>query len=152
MAMVQALKDTIDKLKAFNYKSEVENIVLTNKDKLADLEAQQLYTGRDGDNKPILLNGRGYSPFTIQEKRKKGQVIDRVTWRDTGELYKTIFAQVAAGQFTLTSASFKWDKLIKRSGKKATELNEDSRNEFARNVAIPQFKEVFEQKTGLVIR
>jgi hypothetical protein len=43
----------------------------------------------EGDLNKMTQSGFGYSQFTIEKKRKKGQPTDRVTLFDTGEFYKS---------------------------------------------------------------
>ena len=54
------------------------------KETAADLNALQLFLGIRIDGKNITPQ---YSPFTVEIKKTKGQVTDRVTLKDTGAFY-----------------------------------------------------------------
>lgn len=50
----------------------------------------QLYNkGQDKLGRSLDSLGGGYSPYTIQIKQQKGQPIDRVTLKDTGDFYNS---------------------------------------------------------------
>lgn len=144
--MLTHLKNKLQALKSFSFEGELKKIVEINKDKLADLQATQLYTGRDVNGEPITLNGRGYSHFTIKQKQKKGQVTDRIVWRDTGELYKSLKAEIKGSVFAIKSNNFKFQSLLKRSGEKTIGLNIDSRREFVSEITRPSILKVYKEK------
>lgn len=142
------LRDTIKNLEAFDFHQELVNIIEDNKDKLADFQAMQLYSGKNSTGQDI---NPPYSPYTVAEKKKKGQVTDRVTFKDTGELYQSLYGQVQNDQYDILSQNYKYAKMIQRSGQRTVGLNEDSRNEFARDITFPAIQKVFLEKTGLRI-
>lgn len=158
--MLKNLETLISNLSAFDFMKEQEAIIVANQDKLADLQAIQLFTGIDSKGEPIKLKdnapwGFGYRPYTIIRKGQKGQVDDRVTWRDTGALYRSLTARITNGQFTIVSKggskgeSEKYQEMIERSGEEVIGLTESSRIEFAEDVLLPEFKSVLAKKTGL---
>lgn len=145
--MVNRLEAKIKALEAFSFEREVIDIVQTNKDKLADLQATQLFSGKRSDGSDINPQ---YAPFTIEQKKKKGQPYDRVTFRDTGELYRSFFADVNNKTFSIKSDNFKFDKMIKRSGVKTVGLNIDSRRTFVDEITHPEIIRRYEEKVGRV--
>ncbi len=50
-------------------------------------QQDQLYTGKDRFKQDIHPS---YAPSTKILKKRKGQPIDRVTWKDSGKLYRTL--------------------------------------------------------------
>ena len=150
---LQQLKSVIDKLEAFDFAGEQERIVSDHRNVIADMQAEQLALGKNSKGEDITLDGRGYTPFTIQEKKAKGvglgKITSRITWFMTGALYGSLYAEVSAHKFYIKSNSFKFDKLVKRSGAKTIGLNETLRRRFAEDIALPEIRKVFISKTGL---
>jgi len=158
--MLKGLETLINNLSAFDFMKEQEAIIVSNQDKIADLQAIQLFTGIDSQGEQIMLKdnapwGFGYRPYTMIRKEQKGQVYDRVTWRDTGALYRSLVTKISNGQFTVVSKGGsndeeeKYQTMLERSGEEVLGLTESSRKEFAEDVLLPDFKEVLLKKTGL---
>ncbi len=147
------LQNDINNLTAFDWGEELTRIVETNTDALVQLQEEQLYEGIDSNGSPITLEGNGYAKSTFEIKTRKGQPTDRVTWRDTGELYASLHAIVEDGTFTFESDSEqeKYDTMIKRSGEDVIGLNEDKRLQFGNNVTLPAITQIFKDKTGYLI-
>ncbi len=157
--MLEHLQRKISALESFSFEDETRKIIEVNKDKLADLQATQLSQGIDVEGRRItlLLHGKrsdSYAPFTIKKKKEEGKglgaVIDRVTWYMTGELYKSLDVEVKASSFRFTSNSFKFEKLIDRSGVRAIGLTKDSRIDFINGVTRPQILLAYTQKVQSV--
>lgn len=157
---MKQLETLISKLSAFDFMKEQEAIIVANESKIADLQAMQLFMGIDSEGNPIKLKdnspwGFGYRPYTIIRKQQKGQVSDRVTWRDTGALYSSLYTKISNGQFRVVSKggsrgeAEKYQDMIERSGEEVIGLTESSRKEFAEDVLLPEFREVLLKMTGL---
>lgn len=144
--MLTHLQNKIKALRKFDFQKETRKIIEANKDELVVLQQQQLYSGIGADSKPLTLEGRGYSPFTIQIKIKKGQPTNRITWHDTGELYGSLTAQVRPLTFAITSNNFKFKKMILRSGTDAVGLDFASRKEFIEKVTRPGILKAYREK------
>ncbi len=84
----------------------------------------QLYElGEDSTGKSL---GK-YTPFTISEKRKKGQPTDRVTLKDTGEFYSSFEVKPFFGGFIIDANPIKDDtNLFKRYGEDIIGLNDEN--------------------------
>lgn len=149
--MLDGLKKNIADLQAFNWGNELENIVDTNKDALLQLQEQQMYEGKDSKGEPITLDGGGYAETTIRWKKEKGQPTDRVTLKDTGDLYNSLQATVDEKTFSMKGDTPYEKELIERTGEQVYGLDEDSRQQFADNVTLPAIKSIFKEKTGFVI-
>lgn len=146
--MLDDLKNKIDALRSFNWGEEMEAVIKQNEEALADFQAEQLAKGINRLGQEILPE---YRPFTIEQKRKKSglaAVTDHVTYYDTGELYKSLQGEVGNKQYDITSPSFKFDKMKKRSGERVVGLTEESRLRFAEEITIPGVRKRFKEKTG----
>src|SRR5438105_15278256 len=109
--MLTHLQNKINALQSFSFQDELVKIVTDHKDKLADLQAAQLAQGINSKGEEINPQ---YAPFTIEQKKKKtglAGVYSRVTYFDTGDLYKSLQAQVSGTKFSIRSESFKFDKM-----------------------------------------
>lgn len=145
------LRKLRDAINNFDFAAEQEQIVTDNKDVIADLQAEQWAQGLASDGGQIYPE---YAPYTIEQKRGKpglSGVTSHVTFYDTGETYRLLTAMINSGHYTITAATFKFDKIIKRSGKRVVGLTYDSREKFAKGVTLPGIKKVFKEKTGLEI-
>ncbi|QES88869.1 hypothetical protein [Rhizosphaericola mali] len=151
MALNQ-LQNLIQSLSKFDFETEQERIVSDNKDLLTTFLTNQLSMGLDGNDENIQPQ---YAPFTIEIKEKYGQglgaITDRVTFFMTGAFYQGLQSSVGAGVFSFTSPVSYLQDIINRSGQKVLELNIHSREDFGNDILFPKFKEVFKQKTTLVI-
>jgi hypothetical protein len=148
--MLTHLQNKIKALQSFSFSKELVKIVTDNKGKLADLQASQLAQGINSQGKQIYPQ---YAAFTISEKKKKtglAGVYDRVTFFNTGELYKSLAAQIQGSKFRITSPSFKFDKMVQRSGVGVVGLNVDSRRDFIQEITRPEILEVYRQKVTSV--
>ncbi len=63
-----------------------------------------------------------------------------------GELYKTLKAEIKGSKFAIKSSSFKFKKLLERSGEEAIGLNAESRREFVTEVTRPNILKVYKEK------
>ena len=82
-------------------------------DILLDYVRIQLDLGIDGNMRKIQPP---YAPSTIKKKIKKGQPTDRVTLRDTGEFYQSLYIQFDEDGFRILSADEKSKYLIAKYG------------------------------------
>ena len=61
---------------------------------------EQLYKqGEDGNAKPLIPS---YASSTIKYKKRKGQITDHVTLRDTGRMYKSIFVDALTNEMIIS--------------------------------------------------
>jgi hypothetical protein len=86
--------------------------------------SSQLYElGEDSTGKSL---GK-YTPFTISEKRKKGQPTDRVTLKDTGDFYSSFQVLPFKGGFIIDADPIKEDtNLFDRYGEDILGLNDEN--------------------------
>lgn len=102
---------------------------------IEDYNRTQLYDGMDVEGKNIEPE---YTPTTKRIKRSKGQPTERVTYNDTGDLYKGIELQRNGNIFILVSTDEKTPKIIARSpGNKLIGIPSDKIEEFYDTILIP---------------
>jgi hypothetical protein len=101
-AKLRALQDVQDNI--FEY---LQVAVEKNADKFQDANVRQLDAGilSTGEKikAPSYLPYDLYSPFTIREKKKKGQPTNRITLKDKGTFYESIKLEVDASGFEMDS-------------------------------------------------
>ena len=145
--MAKFFNSLIDKLQSFAdlelnevafkiaSEKEVKDLVirLNTKDQLFGLGEDSL-----GDSLGV------YSPFTVEEKKKKGQPTNRITLKDTGEFYSSFNVVPYRGGFTIKANPIKEDSnLFDDFGADIVGLNEN-------NLSI--LREVYKEKTLEVLK
>lgn len=82
------------------------------------LPTSQLYElGQDSKGRTLESLGGGYTPFTKEIKQSKGQPIDRVTLKDTGDFYMSFGVTPYLGGFVIDADPQKDDNnLFERWG------------------------------------
>tara|TARA_R110000824_G_scaffold85121_3_gene211818 strand:+ start:10217 stop:10699 length:483 start_codon:yes stop_codon:yes gene_type:complete len=113
------------------------------------LPTSQLFElGEDSEGLKLDDIGGGYTLFTIYEKLKFDQPVDRVTLKDTGAFYRTFDVRPFNGGFTIEADTFKdGDNLENRWGKDIVGLNDDNLN-----ILIEFYKERILEKVRSNIR
>jgi hypothetical protein len=96
-----------------DYEAEVSDLVTE----------EQLMKGIDAAGQPITP---AYSPFTVRMKRIKGQPTDRVTWKDKGDLHKSIFVATGGKSFAIGATDPKLPKLERKYGNNVLGLTKKS--------------------------
>lgn len=139
----------MQRMQAFadNYQQTADNIVLAHSNDLADLQAAQLAKGITSTGEEILPP---YAPFTIEQKKKYGiglgRVTDHVTAYMTGETYKLLQAKVNAGKFTIVANTYKYGLLEQHYGLKLFGLTRESRIEFRDHVVIREVQQAYKEQ------
>lgn len=148
--MLNNLLHIINGLEALDTHAEVVGIVERNKDRLTELQQEQLAAGVDITGQKRIDE---YRPLTKAIKQSigvgLGAVTDRVTFFMTGNLYKNLHAQVDNDQFIVKAPLATFDKMIERVGEENYGLSPDQREDFAVEITLPQFGYILEEKTGL---
>ena len=122
------------------------------KESIADLNAEQMFTGLRADGSEILPD---YKNLTIEIKEAKGQPTDRVTLRDTGAFYAGIKTSITQTSVITTSTDPKTEKLKKKyetSKGKIFGLGGEFRQTFIDEVLRPVFKKKMQEATGLKLQ
>ena len=71
--------------------------------------SQLFELGEDSEGTKLSQIGGDYSPFTVQEKQRKGQPTDRITLKDTGEFYRSFVVIPFKGGFRIEADTIKDD-------------------------------------------
>ena len=82
-----------------------------------------------------------YTARTISIKRAKGQPVNRVTLRDTGDFHLSIEVEFFEGGFKLVAKDVKATDLIKKYGKNIIGLTEDNKLELLHEYIYPALVE-----------
>lgn len=107
----------------------------------------QLEKGINSKGESLASVGGGYSPITIDIKRAKGQPVDRVTLKDTGDFYDTFNVQVREGEIVITANTIKDDDdLIDRWGSDIIGLTDENLDKliiFAKGLYIDYLRKLW---------
>lgn len=96
---------------------------------IVDLIQTQLYMGLDGYGAEITPP---YTMTTVKYKKRKHQVFDRVTLRDTGDFYRSLHVVIEDDGFRIVSDDEKAQDLLDRYGEKVLRLMNNSLTEVIR--------------------
>lgn len=149
---LEDFKKKIQVLQEFDIKAVTIEIINENSELLADLLAQQLSQGRDGNKEKVLLNRRNgtfdfYSDYTVFHKEKFGsgfgKVTEYVTNYFSGAFYKEMFVRTEGENFFIESKVPYFDAIIRQSGEVIMKLNEDHLRYFTEEILVPQIKSRF---------
>lgn len=77
-------------------------------------QLQLFRKGEDSKGTKLSSIGGGYSPVTIEIKRSKGQPIDRVTLKDTGDFYQSFQVVPYMGGFRIEADVIKDDTNLEK--------------------------------------
>jgi phage gpG-like protein len=102
---------------------------------------EQLYEGQDSEDKEIRPK---YALSTKIIKRKKGQPIDRVTLKDSGDLYKSITVNTKKDEFII-SANVEYFKYLVThySSNKLLGLNQEFLDKFTTKKILPNLEKTW---------
>lgn len=102
---------------------------------------EQLYEGKDADTKDIKPS---YALSTRIVKRKKGQPIDRVTLKDSGDLYKSIKVDAKTNEMIITAnvAYFKY-LVTHYSGNNLLGLDKAFLDKFTKKKVLPNLEKTW---------
>lgn len=122
------------------------------KESIADLNAEQMFTGLRADQTPILPS---YKDITIEIKKLKGQVTDRVTLYSTGDFYRGLQTTITQNSVITTSTDYKTAKLEKKYATKKGPLfgiGGEFKERFISQKLRPAFNKRMQKETGLLMK
>ncbi|RYC70872.1 hypothetical protein [Spirosoma sordidisoli] len=122
----------------------IREVVEENEEFIADLNREQLHAGLLDDGRPITPD---YTDVTVTLKDAKGQPSDRVTLKDKGDFYGSIYTQVFADSFLIDATDPKTAELMAKYSDRIVGLTTEST---ARLVAF--FRPQIIHKLQLLIR
>lgn len=127
----------------------IEETLYDTSQQYTDLQREQMYAGVQSDGSDIRRVGKPadyiYAEQTIKAKNKKGQLVDRVTLKDTSSFQTEIFADPRSDGFFVDSADQKSQQLQIDYGTKILGLADDRRQTFV-SVAQPIYQGHIENK------
>lgn len=133
------ITELLEKIKSLSISELASDSINETSETAADLNAMQMFQGIRSDGKEINPQ---YSPFTVEQKKKKGQVTDRVTLRDTGSFYEGLVLKANKDTISFFSTDEKSDKLEKKYGKQIFGLTNENKKEYVKG----RLKQVFFKK------
>ena len=119
------IQEQIAKLKALkSLQTKIKDFVLENEKEIVSLNQEQLYDkGLRANNTPVKPL---YTQFTKAVKVSKGQRIDHVTLKDTGDFYKSFELIVTDKSFEIIAKDSKTEKLKDKYKPEILGLTEES--------------------------
>jgi phage gpG-like protein len=120
----------------------IKKTVEQNKPLIIDQQTdEQLYEGKDADTKEIRPS---YALSTKIIKRKKAQPTDRVTLKDSGDLYKSVKVDAKTNEMII-SANVEYFKYLVAhySGNKLLGLNEEFLEKFTKAKILPNLEKTW---------
>lgn len=137
-ASIRALAYRLRKFKSVLDK-ELVNEIRNNEPIIIDMIRRQLYSGVDGYTTKIQPP---YAQRTIKNKLKKGQPINRVTLRDTGDFYKSLYVEFDDDGFYVTSSDTDLMNLLKEKyGSPILRLSNENMSILLHEIIRPSLKE-----------
>lgn len=124
-----SVRNLIYRLRKFKdiLSEELTDEILNNEDLIKEMVQNQLYSGIDGYTASIQPP---YALSTIKRKLKKGQPVDRVTLRDTGEFYQSLHVSFDDEGFFIASSDQELSNILKsRYGSPILRLSDENLRE-----------------------
>jgi hypothetical protein len=109
------VKNMLNRIQRLDYMSVAAETLRDVKEDYKEWQKEQLFAGKRSDKKDIKP---AYTRTTKSIKRRKGQPTDRVTLKDTGHFYDSIYLVVTQNTFKVTSSDVKNGKLIDKYSEK----------------------------------
>ena len=116
-----------------------------NKLVIHDFQVNKQLFEKGQDSKGSIIRP-AYSPITIKLKRKKGQPTDRVTWKDTGHLHKSIKVIPKGDEVEITTDVSYAKYLFKKYGDDVLGIQEELLKEFVQGYILPNLKLLSDDK------
>ncbi len=137
----------LKKIEALDIDSIVVDSVSDTEQDYVELQQEQMFAGVKADGNDITPF---YTPYTVEQKIKKGQPYDRVTLNDTGDFYNSMrIENISINSFSPTSTDPKTAELEAKYGDKIFGLDADVRKYYTFGAFFKSVKEKIESITGL---
>lgn len=123
-----------------NFDEVVRGIVLKHEGKLlATVKLRLFQRSLDADYNSLGI----YSTFTQKQKKRKGQISNRVTLRDTGTWYGSMFIDFVNKEIVVESTDYpKTDELMDIYGEAILGLTESEVEDFVDTVLDPEIQRI----------
>ena len=145
MESIQKAKSINRRLKRFqkNLQKHVLDSIMQEENQVIDEIVEQLFRGLDQEGNPIDPK---YSELTKIIKRSKGQPSDRVTLKDTGDFYASIYLVRQSNGILVKARDRKTKKLLDKYGFDILGLHKKGIEDIAQGVVkqwmIEKFKTI----------
>lgn len=138
--MNDAVQNMIDDLTLFDERTDETLLKLVREKErfVIQLNIDQLTSGVNSDGTSIKP---AYRPSTIERKRRRGQVYDRVTLRDEGDFHASFFLVYGNDEFSSDAKDFKRVYLEKRYGPNIYGLTDQNISRLQNAIRDPFFDE-----------
>ena len=109
------LTELIDRVEYLtkNLDEVVIMVAESQEDLFKQINQRQLFGGQDAKGEQITPS---YTTGTVQIKKRKGQPTDRVTLKDTGDFYDSIFVVAEGDKLYIAASDDKLQKLVTKYG------------------------------------
>lgn len=135
---VKRLKDTVNK--------EIRSTVDANKGLIKDEQVKQFFAGKDANTKAIVPD---YAISTKIIKESKNQPTNRVTLRDSGELYKSISVIAKKETYEINTGVEYFKYLVtKYDQNELLGLQQQFKQDFTQRYIIPNISKRFKEILG----
>ena len=137
------INDYISKLSNIseNIDNIIRDIVEKHEGKLLGTVKLRLYQkSLDANLRPL----GEYSPITKKRKKEKGQISNRVTLRDTGEFYDSMFIVYESGEIIVDSSDDKASELEHLWGEAILGLSEPETVNFVDTILEPELEKLID--------
>lgn len=129
------LEKFVSHLKQFTPEKQEQdmfNIVLSHEAEIVDMNIGQMMDGRNADGSSIQP---AYAPLTVEIKKAKGQVFDKVTLRDEGLFHQGTYLEKQGFPTEVNSTDKKTGKLDEKyDGEKFFGISEDNKKIITKEV------------------
>lgn len=120
--------------------TEMERIIVSDKELLVSYNRNQLFVGKDANDKSLGI----YAPSTIKQKKRKGRYYnEQIRLLDKGDFYESLFTELKNEILTFDNKDPDEDKtkhLERRFGDDIYGLSESDLNDYINNHLKPQLK------------
>lgn len=145
---ITILRQKINAIIQFNIVEETIAIINEYGWYIAGLLILQLQEGKDADDKNVTVFGRDfYTDATVFEKEHRkdlsplGKFTDWITNYMSGNFYNSLKVDTKGTTFEIYSDVDYFPEILKRSGTRIMELNQEHLVQFSEEILIPQLQE-----------
>lgn len=128
---IKQLPDTVNRLIGDIFRDFEAEIVELN------TQSQLFEKGINADSVSIK-SYRPYRPLTIQLKKLKGQPTDRVTLRDDGDFYNSVFLNIGKSDVFFDATDSKTEDLIEKYGEDILGLTLENVEIVRKDIVLPE--------------
>lgn len=150
MSLSKKLAEYRKKYKYSAVIDEIKAILEKHPEAVEDANIAQMWKGKDSDNDRIYpLSPRpstlpsGYTSYTTKLKQLRGQPTDRVTLKDDGDFYRSVYVIFKANHLELWAKDRKTMKLSLKYGREIFGLTQDSIIELSNETIAPELMKWF---------